>query len=220
MSTLARRRIRLKIDAAQATSEQFKDVNTSKTPELWKGNDVQFEIGMFFNDALITDISNIASLTVKVKATTDKTGDALMTKTITSLSTITAENWTDGAAQHALVEFASADTNIPEGTYWMVVYVLTNDAIAREITLGCAAFKISEDGSNGRADSQASAGQAYTKEDSDARFVQAHANEAYMQFASGTWYHYEATTALWYPLTVIIQDSVPVLSLGEGVETP
>jgi hypothetical protein len=220
MSTLATRCIRLKIDAAKATSEQFKDVNTNKTPELWKGNDVQFEIGMFFNDEIVTDVSNIASLTIKVKAADAKTSDALMTKTITALGDITAEAWAGNSAQHAAVTFASAETNIPAGDYWMVVYVLTNEDPAKEITLGCSSFKIAEDGSNGEADAQASAGQAYTKEDADARYVQKHADQAFMQFASGTWYHYEETTELWYPQTVIIQDGVPVLSLGAGEESP
>jgi len=220
MSTLATRRIRLKIDAAQATSDAFMDVNTSKTPELWKGNDVKFEIGMFFDEAIVADISNIASLTIKVKESDAKTGDSLMTKTIASLSNITAETWADGSAQHAAVEFSSAETNIAEGTYWIVVYVLTNDEPAKEVTLGCSTFKIAEDGSGGAADAEASAGQAYTKEDSDARYVQKHADEAWIQFANGMLYHFEATTSLWYPETVIIQDGVPVLSLGEGVETP
>lgn len=220
MSLLSRRRIRLAMDAAKDTSTRAVDLNTNATPTLWKGNDVQFEIGIFFDDALVTDLTNLASLTLKVKASGAMTGDALMTKTVSSFSALTAETWDDDTAQHALVTFASSETNIAAGNYKLCVYVLTNDDPAREITLGVTDFAIAEDGSNGEADSQASAGQAYTKEDADARYVQKHADQAWMQFANGTWYHFEESTALWYPLTVIIQDGVPVLSLGAGEANP
>lgn len=219
MSTLTRRRIRCKIDAAQKTTFKFVDVKTSSTPEFWRGNDLQFEIGIAWNGSLITDISNIASLTLQVKASAAAT-EILMTKTLAAVdlvNTVTEANWADDSNQHALVAFTGTEANIVAGTYHMGVSVVTSDSPGRDITLGATTLVVTEDGAGASGTPQVTDGLAYTQAEADARFVQAHQDQAWMQFSGGKWYIYNGDTSLWYPLVCTIKDSVPMLTLGEGV---
>ena len=65
MSTLGRTRIRLAADAANFNSPL--DVNSRATPQFWRGNDVQFEIAVFFNGTL-QSVANLASMTLEIRA--------------------------------------------------------------------------------------------------------------------------------------------------------
>jgi hypothetical protein len=219
MSTISRRRIRCKIDAAQRTNFKFIDSKTTSTPEFWRGNDLQFEIGIAWNGSLITDISNIASLTLQVKASAAAT-EVLMTKTLSAGdldNTVTEANWTDDTKQHALVTFTGTESNIVAGTYHLVVSVVTNDSPGRDITLGATTLTVTEDGAGSSGTPQVTDGLAYTHDEADARFVQKHEDQAWMRFANGRWYIYETTTALWYPLVCTIKDGVAMFTPGEGV---
>lgn len=228
MSTLARKRIRLAADQATQTTDKMVDVYTGSTPELWVGNDVQFEIAIYHDGAVVTDISNIASLTLEVKTATDRDGDPVMTKTLTSgdlNGALTQETWDDKTAEHALVAFTAAETNLSVGadneeSYWLVISVITNDVPGRNITLQATILKVVEDGTGSAGQPQNNANIYYTKDESDARFVQKHEDQAFQQWANGTWYHYIPDTGLWYPEVALIKDGVPQLTLGDGVASP
>jgi len=228
MSTLDRKRIRLIADQATKTDDKMVDVYTDSTPELWVGNDVQFEVGIYHNNSLVTDISNIASLTLEVKNTSDRDGDPVMTATVSSGDldgAVTQDTWDDKTAQHALVTFTGSETNLTVGSdnqaeYWLVISVITNDTPGRNITLQATTIKVVEDGTGSAGQPQNNANIYYTKDESDARFAQLHADQAWMQFENGVWYIYEATTDKWYPLKCTIVDTVPTLTLGDGVSDP
>lgn len=222
MSQITRRRIRLQLDVAKKTSERFSDVLTSGTPELWRGNDVQIELGLFNATAIVSDITNLASLTLTVRQD-GVTGAALMTKTLASgeLTACDAAGWTAGTGQHALVAFTGQEANVAVGDHWLVVEIVTNDSPGRTVTLGATTLKVVEDGAGSEADAQATDATAYTKDQADARYIQKHADQSWKKrYDNGNGerdYHYIASTDLWYPEIAIIVDGIAVLTLGEGV---
>jgi hypothetical protein len=218
MSTLARRRIRLKLDAAKRTAYRFEDVKATATPELWKGNDVQFEIGVHWGDVL-QDVSNLASITLTIREST-VAGAVLATKTLSSGdldNTLTAETWADDTNQHALIPFTGTEMEIAAGAHWLVVSVTTTDSPGRSITLGASTILIAEDGTSNDSAAQVAAALAYTKDESDARYVQKSEDLAWVRRYNGRDYVYIESTGLWYPRIAVIQDGVPVESLGTGV---
>jgi hypothetical protein len=218
---ISRKRIRLACDPQKRAdiSDYLKDVFTSATPELWRGNDVQFEIALYNGTTLETDLSNIASLTLTIRQS-NASGAILATKTIAAAAlddSLTAETWTDNTKQHALVTLTSAETNIAVGSHWLVIDIATNDTPGQAVTLGATTLKIVEDGAGSAGEPEVALGAAYSKSEADARYVQIHADGAAMQWYDGRWYIYNSTTALWYPLSVTIVDDIPTLTLGEGV---
>jgi len=230
MTTLARRRIRIAADAAWKTDEPMIDLaaaDANATPELWRGNDLQVEVG-FFQDATLLDISNIASVILNVKPTSDRDGTPLMTATLEAAdldATLAANTWTDGTKQHALFTFTAAETNISldssdDRECWLAIGITTNDSPGRTITIAYTVLKVVEDGIGGEGVPQANEHLHYTKAESDARYPQKHEDQAWTRWANGRWYHYIQSTALWYPEVAIIKDAVPILTLGEGVSEP
>jgi hypothetical protein len=175
MSTLTRTRLRLSGDAANFDAPL--DVLRRATPQFWRGNDVQFEIAVFFNGAL-QDVSNLASLTLEIRplgtggAAPDPGFTPLMGATITSFdSTTTLDNWNTGTKQHAVVTFTAAQSNIVAGPAWLSIFVITNDSPGRVITLCAGPVRVLEDGS-GLATTPAPAGDTfYTAVQCDARFA-------------------------------------------------
>jgi hypothetical protein len=220
---LQAKRIRLKADAGKKTSEYIQDVFTSSTPELWRGNDVRFEVGLFLKNVLITDISNINSLTLEVKTMAALAGAPVMTKTVAAAAmdaSLSAETWADSTKQHALVEFSSAETNVDLGNnsyvdFWLVVSVVTT--AGKQITIQSTILRIAEDGAGSAGAAPEFQDNHFTKGETDARYVQKHEDNAWTQFYNGRWYHYIESTALWYPEVAVIKDGIPILTLGEGV---
>jgi hypothetical protein len=220
MTTLLQaRRIRLAADAGKKTSEKIKDVFTGGTPELWRGNDVRIEIGLFLDSTILSDITNIATLTLEVKPTADKTAAPLMTKTLTSgdLTACLDADWTAKTGQHGVIEFTGTESNIPVASYWLVISATTTDSPGKSITIGATDFSIVEDGA-GSADSPATyENNVYTKGESDGRFVQKHADGAFFQVNGNNLYIYIAGSGKWYPIVGEMADGIPKLALGEGV---
>jgi len=224
MSVLSRKRIRLFADQATRDDEYMEDVYTNATPVLWRGNDVQFEIGLGHDGSIITDISNLASLTLDVKPWTNRNGDALITKTLDAadLSDITQANWDDKTAQHALVTLTGDETNIDVGEdnedkCWLVISMVTNDDPGHSVTLQATKFRIVEDGTGSAGQTQNNASTYYTKAEADARYQQKHADGASIKFVDGKHaYIYCADDDNWYPLVVNLVDGAPVLGLGDA----
>jgi len=229
MSTLDQKRIRFFADESKLTSERMADIYTDATPEMWRGNDVQFEIGIGHDDAIVEDVSNIASVTLDVKPE-NRTGAALITKTVQSgdINTITQDNWDNKKAQNILVEFAGAETNIDmlgnnERDLWLVISYITNDNPGKSLTLQHTIFKVVEDGTGSSEVTAADPQNYYSKAEADARYVQKHAAQARSAWSEslGCWCHYIAGGATpWYPEVPLIKDGVPQLTLGDGIEKP
>lgn len=223
MSTLGRRRIRILADVAVPPGTPLKDIFTSATPAVWRGNDLQFELAIGMSTAIIADIGNIASLTVSILSGPNPTDAALVSKTLTSaeLTTITQEQWTARTHQHAVIPFTNAETSPALGAeknknFWVAISMVTNDVPGRDVTLGCTVLSIYEDGVGAEQTTDPQGAPVYTQQEADARFVPQHADLAFWQFRNGTPYGYEASTAKWYPLVVTIVDGIPVLTLGPG----
>lgn len=179
MSQLTRQRIRLAVDTARY--DQIKDVRTAAAPILWRGNDVEFEIGLF-RGADLLDVSNFASMTLELKTNdiTGITGTPLMSRTISGAqisNVLTAQTWTDETAQHALFAFAGSETNLSLGgeleqVFYLVISGTTNDSPSRLITFGFALVKIKECGVAGTGEPPAPLAAYYTAAQSDARYLQ------------------------------------------------
>jgi uncharacterized protein YbaR (Trm112 family) len=223
---LTRKRIRLEADGKIRASTKMLDVFTSATPEIWRGNDVQFEIGLFFDDVLITDLSNIASLSIDVVPDDDRDGEPVMSGTIEAGDlddTLDQTSWDDYTKQHALITFTGQEANVSLGgaaskTFWLAVSVVTNDDPSRQITVQCTQLKIVEDGAGSTAAPPSYQDNYYSKAASDARFQMKHGDGASFAFKDGQHpYMYCSDDNLWYPLVVTLVDGVPVLGLGEGV---
>jgi hypothetical protein len=176
MSTLGRTRLRLAADTASFDAPL--DVLRRATPQFWRGNDLQFELALFFNGALL-DVSNLASLTLEVRplgangGPPDPSFTPLMGATITSFDgTTTLDDWNAGTKQHALVTFSAAQSNIAAGTAWLSVFAITNDSPGRVITLCAGAVRVLEDGAGLATTPTPAADTFYTAAQSDARFAQ------------------------------------------------
>lgn len=150
---ITRQRLRLEVDVKIDTAASIIDVITSASPDMWRGNDTQFECCFFFGDELLS-ISNIASFTLEVKPKDKKTGAALMAKTLAAADadpTTTLADWEAGTKQHAQFNFTFDETNLAlgspdEDSFWLVISALTNDVPARKFTLGACVLVMREDG--------------------------------------------------------------------------
>ena len=152
MSTLGRTRIRLAGDAANFNSPL--DVNSRATPQFWRGNDVQFEIAVFFNGVL-QSVANLASMTLEIRVpgpaggAPDPSTTPLMSATVYSGAlddTTTQDTWNSGTQQQALITFTAAQSNIAAGPQWLSLWVVTTDNPGRVITLTAGPIRVLEDG--------------------------------------------------------------------------
>jgi hypothetical protein len=175
MSTLGRTRLRVAADAASFDAPL--DVLRRATPQFWRGNDVQFEIAVFFNGALL-DVSNLASLTLEIRPlganghAPDPSFAPLMGATVTSFdNTTTLDNWNAGTNQQALVVFTAAQSNIAAGAAWLSIFAITNDSPGRLITLCAGPVRVLEDGAGLATTPTPAADTFYTAAESDARFA-------------------------------------------------
>ncbi len=232
MSLLDRKRIRILGDQSLRTNDSLTDILASSSPEMFRGNDVQFEIGIGVSGLLQIDISNIATLTLEVKPSADKRTDApLMSKSIPSSELkqdLTQQLWNenDPANAHGLVTFTGTETNINLGgafelDTWLVLSVTTNDAPGHDITLGRSIFKIVEDGTGSAEDPPNFGQNFYDKVTSDARFMQRHEDNSWVQFAQGRFFYFIQETGLWYAEIAIVVDGIPTKTLDQnGVVNP
>lgn len=126
------------------------DVDGNVTPSAWRGNDVTFYVGAFFNDQPL-DLSNFASLLLQIKDKQNPTSTALAEVELEAADitgTITAQEWTDETNEHGSFAFTAAQMNQSLGgaasaNFWLVLSGLTD--AGKAITLGAVELKILED---------------------------------------------------------------------------
>lgn len=169
---LITKRIRLKVDADKWNNAV--DVLASGTPQMYRGNDCQFEIGIFWNSVLI-DASNFAVISLSIYTVDRKTRKA--TKTI-SATEITANppaaDWTANTAQHAILSFTAVEMNWPltsgtSETFFLVVDGITD--AGKYVTFGTSVFTLIEDGTGVIGTPPVNDPLYYNQAEADARFI-------------------------------------------------
>jgi hypothetical protein len=223
MSTLSRRRIRLAVDAAKRPGELAKDLFTNQTPECWLANDLQVEVGVYFNGVLQT-VENLAFLSVKI-CDLDNPETVLASHTLAGAAldnTCDQTSWDDESKQHGLFAFTDAETNIViasglQRTCGLFVTCSTTDSPANDITIQATKIRITRDSMGAGNPPASDPDLYYTKEESAALFAPIHADGAHWQWHDGAWYVYCPDDGLWYTQTVRLIDGVPTFAPSAGV---
>lgn len=150
MNHLSRQRIRMACDPGKDQAPL--DLITNLPPNVLRGADVQFELGLFWNDVL-QPVTGLSSLTLEVRQT--RTGDPVIASTLTGATldnSLTPETWANQTAQHAVFAFTKEQTalfNIPERGYdefWLVVRALSTDLPPRRAHWTYGLVRVTEAG--------------------------------------------------------------------------
>jgi hypothetical protein len=216
--------VRVGIDVSNF--EALKDAVSGQPLRCWKGNDLLVQLGFFLGTTLL-GIGEIASVTLQIKAT--RTGATLIERTVGPSAFdagLTEATWAAGTNQHVTLEISAAETDLLAitapatfATFWIVIAAQTTHSPAKNLTVNAGLFTVFEDGYTvaGLVTPPAPVAGYYTQGEADARYLPLAAAGASARWYNGTWYHYEATTGLWYPLVPVVKDGVVTLGVGEGV---
>ena len=149
---LSKNRIRLALDPLN--HDPISCILQERKPIIWRGTDVDIEVGIFFDGTFVDDISNITSIILEIHNNSDRTGGALIQKTILAadMDDISSEEWISEAANkaHAVFELSNAETNFDmtganqnKLQFWLVIHcVLTT---GEYLTLGSTNLEVEED---------------------------------------------------------------------------
>ena len=99
----------MRIAANAASYGNLIDALTGKSPEVWRAEDMQFEIGIFYGSDIAVDVSNIASLTIEIKDVSNPAGSALVSKVVDfadMTASVDLPAWKAQTAAHATVKFS------------------------------------------------------------------------------------------------------------------
>lgn len=127
-----------------ASPAQLNDLNrNSQPPQFYRGDDVEMDIGIGQNGALLTSLGNVASVTAQLFASQTDTNAPMMSCTVPAAAMtlgLTQANWTAGNGCHAAFKFPNAQTAVPLGgqasvNYWLRITVLTSDNPAVNLTV-------------------------------------------------------------------------------------
>ena len=174
MSTLTKKRVRIKLDQDLGIPFSISNVLTGDSAETWQANATDIEIAVFNTDA-IASVSDLTSINCKIQPSQIKEL-ILADSTVASGSlddTTTAATWTDGTQQHALFSFTNAEMNlaVPGSVqeFWLVFTGLTT--AGSEVTLGAGKFFIHQDNNEAGDPPATNLGTAITIEEADARYA-------------------------------------------------
>lgn len=143
-------RIRLLFDVEDLNPAVDQFAN-SESPQMWRGNDVQFELG-FQYDSEILNMANYQTIKLIVKDSANRRGLKLMEKSI-SVADITPiftqEQWDDKSQQHCTIAFTAAETKLDlkgddARDFWLIIIGVTNTG--KRLTLGNTIVTINDDG--------------------------------------------------------------------------
>ncbi len=129
------------------------DIITNTAPLIWRGNDLDIQIGLFDGDAIHDDLSTVTSVIVELHQDRSATIGALWQKvsgTDFSLTACTQTNWDNGTGQHAVVPVTAVQTNVDmtghtnyRKSFWLVVHVVLTSG--KKKTYGFTMLEIEED---------------------------------------------------------------------------
>lgn len=118
----------------------------SSSISFYRGNSVAIQIGIF-NEDLVVDHTQIASLRLEIKSTLDEGFVPEIAKDITSFSALTADTWEAETAQHCTVSLLPGDTNHAPGKYFLVIVAVGTGG--EELTAKVGRVNIINDGYDG-----------------------------------------------------------------------
>jgi hypothetical protein len=124
------------------------DLNRNQPPFFYRGDDIEIDIGLGQNGALLTGLATsgaggIASVTAQIFAAENDTNAPMMSCTTSAINTsLTQAEWTNDTTPfyHAAFVFPNSQTAISLGgassvNYWLRITVQTTDSPAKQITL-------------------------------------------------------------------------------------
>lgn len=211
MSTLPRARIRIAADLFHF--DNFADLLrsdiTGYIPKLRAGDDAQFEIALFNDGELLTDLSGISTLHLEIKPLHaeaqpafnaddyedyDLRGPAadvspIREKTVDAASlndTLTPTEWDslEPSLAHTVITLDAAETNLAPGDRWLTLAVTTTDTPAQTRTIAAGRIRILGGGRSQGAPASATGDSYYSATQSDARYLQKLSNLADLDDAS------------------------------------
>ncbi len=177
MSTASAIAVQLQLTTRSTPPVAPVDLNTDQMPAIWRGEDVDFNIGIFDTFGNSVDLSNLAFLELDIfpaqlpsQASPTNLGYGpyvnvpfpttppapLLHITVAAediTPTITKEGWLDGTEQQAVLGLTWQQTlslnlaGLTSKKFWMVVHGIT--AIGRKITYGGGWVLVQETGEQG-----------------------------------------------------------------------
>jgi hypothetical protein len=134
-----------------ATPNNLFDLNRSQAPYFYRGDDIELDIGIGANGALLaptlpsSGAGGIASVTAQLFAAENDTNSPMMSATVLAGAmnlTLTQTNWNAGgsANSHAQILFPNSQTGVnlngqASVNYWLRITALTTDTAPKLITL-------------------------------------------------------------------------------------
>ncbi|MDR2737376.1 MAG: hypothetical protein LBB18_00325 [Puniceicoccales bacterium] len=144
--------ITVRIKADTLSFDNPIDVLRGEIPQFWRGNDVRFEIGIFFGESAL-GVSDYASISLAIRKMTEDgmvppaSAPALMQKICASLDgTLTEQTWANGTKQHAIISFSSEESNVIPGDHWISIWATTASETPKIVTLCAGVVRILEVG--------------------------------------------------------------------------
>jgi hypothetical protein len=121
------------------------DLNTSQGAMFYRGDDIEIDIGLGQNGALLTSLGNIASVTCQVFQSETDPNAPMMSGTVPAANMnlgLTQAQWSNNTSPyyHAAFVFPNSQTAVNLNgqatvNYWLRIFVQTTDSPAKLITL-------------------------------------------------------------------------------------
>lgn len=174
---------RAKITEGVAFAEStLTDAISGAAIESVRGNSTKFQFGLFDPDDAVSDISQIASMTIQIRKSQMEGSTVLAQQTIASGSldaTLDATTWGDRTKQHVEFEFTDAEMNFDPGgplkRYWLTVKITTLGGVTNVISAG---FYVHHESNSAAGSPTENPGTSLSLEEADARFVRYDGDQA------------------------------------------
>jgi len=121
------------------------DLNTSQAPGFYRGDDIEIDIGIGQNGALLTSLGNVASVSCQLFQSQTDTSAPMLSGTVLAANMnlgLTQAEWTNNTTPfcHAAFLFPNSQTAVslngqPSVNYWLRILAQTTDVPAKVITL-------------------------------------------------------------------------------------
>jgi hypothetical protein len=121
------------------------DLNTSQGAMFYRGDDIEIDIGIGQNGALLTSLGNVASVTCQIFQSESDTNPPMMSGTVAAANMnlgLTQSQWSNNTSPfyHAAFIFPNSQTAVGLNgqaavNYWLRLLAQTTDTPAKIITL-------------------------------------------------------------------------------------